>query len=98
MAANLIVERIQRDLVLVTFRVMLLLLLMMMDAAVVMMVMKMIVVVGLEARRATLFTTDHAATSANATGLDDAGKVMTVGELLVMMILQVRREFVGAFR
>lgn len=92
MAANLIVERIQRDLVLVTFRVMLLLLMVMMDAAVVMMVMMMmILVVGLETRRATLSTTDYTATSAHATGLDDPGKVMTVGELLLMMILQVRR-------
>lgn len=73
------------------------LLLMMMDAAVVVMMM-MTVVVGLEAWRATLSTTDYTATSANATGLDDPGKVMTVGELLLMVILQVRREFVGAFR
>lgn len=104
MAADLIIEWIQRNLVLVTFRAMLL-----MDAVTVAILVKMVmimmmmvvsvvmvmVLLSLETRRTTLFCTGSSQMG-RATGLDDTGKVMTVGELLLMMILQVRREFVGA--
>lgn len=114
MAADLIIERIQRDLVLVTFRVMLLmdavtivtvvailvqmvmiLILMMMMVVVVMSVMIMDLL-SLETRRTTRFCPGTSQVGC-ATGLDttDTGIVMTGGELLLMMILQVRREFVG---
>lgn len=100
MAADLIVEWIQRNLVLVTFRVMLLVLMLMMmvvDTIAIMMMRVVIVVlmVGLKTRRTTLLRPD--ATSFERTaGLHDPGKVMSVGELLLVVILQVRREFVGA--
>lgn len=97
MAADLIVEWIQRDLVLVTLRVMLLVLMMVVDTIAIMMMRVVIVVlvVGLKTRRTTLLRPD--ATSFERTaGLHDPGKVMRVGELLLVVILQVRREFVGA--
>lgn len=99
MAADLIVEWIQRDLVLVTFGVMLLMLMLMMmvDTIAIMMMRVVIVVlmVGLKTRRTTLLRPD--ATSFERTaGLHDPGKVMRVGELLLVVILQVWREFVGA--
>lgn len=105
MTADLIIEWIQRNLVLVTFRVMLLVdavtvatvvtILMKMVMMMVVMgvnVMVQVLVLSLETRRTALFCSQMG----RATGLDDTGKVMTVGELLLMVILQVRREFVGA--
>lgn len=99
MAADLIVEWIQRNLVLVTFRVILLLLMMMMVVVVVvdaiaMRVMVEVLVVSLETRRTALIRSE--ATSFERTAsLDDAGKVMLGGELLLIVILQVRRELIA---
>lgn len=112
MAADLIIERIQRDLVLVTFRVMLLMdavtivtvVAILVQMVMILMLMMMMVVMGvmimdllsLETRRTTRFCPGTSQMGC-ATGLDttDTGIVMTGGELLLMMILQVRREFVG---
>lgn len=112
MAADLIIERIQRDLVLVTFRVMLLMdavtivtvVAILVQMVMILMLMMMMVVMGvmimdllsLETRRTTRFCPGTSQMRC-ATGLDttDTGIVMTGGELLLMMILQVRREFVG---
>lgn len=113
MAADLIIERIQRDLVLVTFRVMLLMdavtivtvvailvqmvmILMLMMIVVVVMSVMIMDLLSLETRRTTRFCPGTSQVRC-ATGLDttDTGIVMTGGELLLMMILQVRREFVG---
>lgn len=107
MTADLIIEWIQRNLVLVTFRVMLLMdtvtvgtVTILMKMVMMMMVMGVnvmvkMLVLSLETRRTTLFCTGRSQMG-RATVLNDTGKVMTVGELLLMMILQVRREFVGA--
>lgn len=109
MAADLIIERIQRDLVLVTFRVMLLMdavtiVAILVQMVMILMLMMMMVVMSvmimdllsLETRRTTRFCPGTSQMGC-ATGLDttDTGIVMTGGELLLMMILQVRREFVG---
>lgn len=110
MAADLIIERVQRDLVLVTFRVMLLMdavtivailvqmvmILMLMMIVVVVMSVMIMDLLSLETRRTTRFCPGTSQMGC-ATGLDttDTGIVMTGGELLLMMILQVRREFVG---
>lgn len=112
MAADLIIERIQCDLVLVTFRVMLLMdavtivtvVAILVQMVMILMLMMMMVVMGvmimdllsLETRRTTRFCPGTSQVGC-ATGLDttDTGIVMTGGELLLMMILQVRREFVG---
>lgn len=113
MATDLIIERIQRDLVLVTFRVMLLMdavtivtvvailvqmvmILMLMMIVVVVMSVMIMDLLSLETRRTTRFCPGTSQVG-RATGLDttDTGIVMTGGELLLMMILQVRREFVG---
>lgn len=62
-------------------------------AIIVMRVVVVVLVVGLEARRTTLIRTE-ATSFERTTSLDDAGKVMRVGELLLVMILQVRRELI----
>lgn len=109
MAADLIIERIQRDLVLVAFRVMLLMdavtiVAILVQMVMILMLMMMMVVMGvmimdllsLETRRTTRFC-PGTSQMGRATGwhTTDTGIVMTGGELLLMMILQVRREFVG---
>lgn len=106
MAADLIVEWIQRNLVLVTFRVMLLMMMMMVvvgvvDAIASMMqmmmvrVMVVVLVVGLETRRATLVLPEATSFCERTASLHDPGKVMRVCELLLVVILQVRRQLIA---